>query len=462
MGATETLSRFIVNTDYDDIAAEAFRLSKRLVLDWLGTALAGYAEEGGQIVTEYVREMGGTPESTLIGSGCKSSAASTAFANGTMGHLLDYDDMGFSHPTTCILPAILALGERHGSCGKDVLTAVVLGYETFEHLSVAARPYEGSVRQRGYHPTALYGALAAAAASAKLLGLDVQKTRCALGLAGSQAGGLSQNFGTWAKGMHGGNAARTGVMSALLAAKGYYADEEIIEGGHGFFHAIHMEGNYDIAKVTENLGNPWCIVSPSLSIKGYPCCGGNHSPLDAALGIIHDNGLSYDDIDSLAVDCHPALLDLLRFVKPSVAFNGKFSLDYNMAAAMVYGKVNIETFRQEVCDDPTMRQAMEEKIRFVAHPEWTHAEIAQGTPVTITTKDGRTFRRTVAYQKGHPHNPLTQDEVRDKFRYCCAHTPLASNQIEQLIDRVEDLDQVADISQIMELTIAAVAVAGAD
>lgn len=462
MGATETLSRFIVNTDYDDIAAEAFRLSKRLVLDWLGTALAGYAEEGGQMVTEYVRETGGTPESTLIGSGCKSSAASTAFANGTMGHLLDYDDMGFSHPTTCILPAILALGERHGSCGKDVLSALVLGYETFEHLSVAARPYEGSVRQRGYHPTALYGTLAAAAASAKLLGLDVQKTRRTLGLAGSQAGGLSQNFGTWTKGMHGGNAARAGVTSALLAAKGYYADEEIIEGGHGFFHAIHIEGNYDIAKVTENLGNPWCIVSPGLSIKGYPCCGGNHRPLDAALGIIHDNGLSYDDIDSLVVDCHPALLDLLRFVKPSVAFNGKFSLDYNMAAAMVYGKVNIETFRQEVCDDPLMRQAMAEKIRFVAHPEWTPTEIAQGTPVTITTKDGRTFRRTVSQQKGHPQNPLTRDEVRDKFRYCCEHAPLASDRIERLIARVEELDQVANISQVMELTSAAVAVAGAD
>jgi 2-methylcitrate dehydratase PrpD len=460
MGATETLSRFIVKTDYDDIAPEAFRLSRRLVLDWLGTALAGYAEEGGQVVTEYVRETGGTPEATLIGSGCRSSAASTAFANGTLGHLLDYDDMGFSHPTTCILPAILALGERYDASGRDVLTALVLGYETFEHLSVAARPYESSVRQRGYHPTALYGTLAAAAASAKLLGLDVQKTRRALGLAGSQAGGLSQNFGTWAKGMHGGNAARAGVMSALLAAKGYYADEEIIEGGHGFFHAIHMEGNYDIAKVTENLGNPWCIVSPGLSIKGYPCCGGNHRPLDAALGIIHDNDLAYDDIDSLVVDCHPTLLDLLRFFKPSVAFNGKFSLDYNMAAAMVYGNVNIETFRQEVCDDPRMRQAMEEKIRFVEHPEWTPAEIAQGTPVTITTKDGRTFRRTVKHQKGHPQNPLTQEELRHKFRYCCEHTPVPLNQVEQLIDMVEGLDQVANISQVMELTSIAIAVVG--
>jgi 2-methylcitrate dehydratase PrpD len=262
--------------------------------------------------------------------------------------------------------------------------------------------------------------------------------------------------------MHGGNAARAGLTSALLAAKGYDADEEIIEGGHGFFHAIHMEGNYDIAKVTENLGNPWCIVSPGLSIKGYPCCGGNHRPLDAALGIIHDNGLSYDDIDSLVVDCHPALLDLLRFVKPSVAFNGKFSLDYNMAAAMGYGNVNIETFRQEVCDDPRMRQAMEKKIRLVAHPEWRHEEIAQGTPVTITTKDGQTFRRTVAYQKGHPQNPLTQDEVKDKFRYCCKHAPLAADQIERLIDSVEELDQITDISQVMELTSIAVAVAGAD
>lgn len=458
MGATETLSQFIVDTRYTDIAQEAFRLSRRLVLDWLGTTLAGYAEEGGQMLTEYTREIGGTPESTLIGSGCRSSAANAAFANGTMGHLLDYDDMGFSHPTTCILPALLALGERQSASGADVLTALVLGYETFERLSVAARLYEGAVRQRGYHPTALYGTLAAAAASAKLLALDVHQTRRAIGFAASQAGGLSQNFGTWAKGMHGGNAARAGVMAAVLSGKGYYADEEVIEGGHGFFHAIHMEGNYDIAKVTENLGDPWAIVSPGLSIKGYPCCGGNHRALDAALCIVHDNGLSYDDIESLVVDCHPALLDLLRFFKPTVAFNGKFSLDYNMAAAMVFGKVDIETFRQEICNDARMREAMEKKIRFVEHPEWTPTEVAQGVPVTITTRDGRTFSCTVTEQKGHPQNPLTQDEVREKFCYCAEHAPLPSDQIERLIDLVEDLDHVTDISQVMDLTTVAVAV----
>ena len=450
MGATETLSTFIVDTSYNDIPEEAFRLSKRLLLDWLGASLAGSAEEASHIVTEYIREIGGTPEAGLVGSGVRTSAANAAFANGTMGHLLDYDDTGFSHPTTCIVPALLALGEGHNVPGREALTALVLAYETFEHLSVAARPYEWVLRRRGYHPTSVYGTLAAAACGAKLLGINVQQTRRAFGLAASQAGGLSQNFGTWTKGFHAGNTARAGVLAAILASKGYFADEEAIEGDHGFFHAIHGEGNYDISKVTESLGNPWSIVSPGLTIKGYPCCGGNLRALDAALDIVHYNQLRYEDIESLVVECHPDLLDTLRFRKPTIAFNGKFSLDYNMAAAIVFGRVDIDTFRQEVAEDPRMREAMEKKVQVLEHPEWTRAETAQGNPVTITTKDGRRFTRTVAHPKGHPQNPLSQEELREKFCYCAGRVPLPGGQVERLIELVENLEMVDDISQVVE------------
>ncbi|MEE8442141.1 MAG: MmgE/PrpD family protein [Dehalococcoidia bacterium] len=460
MGATETLSRFIVDTKYDDISEEALRLSKRLFLDWLGTCIAGSAEEGGRIITEYTREIGGAPQARVVVSGDMTSVANAAFANGTLGHILDYDDTGFSHPTACIAPALLALGEKQNVTGKEACTALVVAYEAFEHLSLAARPYERVVRHRGYHPTSLYGTLAAAACGSKLLDLDVQQTRRAFGLAASQASGLSQNFGTWAKGFHAGNAARGGVLAAILASKGYFADEEAIEGDHGFFHAIHTEGNYDISKVTENLGDPWSIVSPGLTIKGYPCCGGNLRALDAALAIVNQNGLKYDDIESLAVECHPDLLDTLRFRKPTIAFNGKFSLDYNMAAAIVFGGVNIDSFRQEVADDPRMRDAMENRIQVIEHPEWTRADMAQGNPVTITTKDGRKFTNTVAHPKGHPQNPLSQEELREKFRYCTGRVPLAGDQVKRLIDLVENLESVDDIGQVLEATAAAVAVQG--
>ena len=451
MGVTDTLVNFINKTELSDIPQDAIDITKKHIIDWFATAIAGSNEEAGSILHDYANEVSGSNHANIIGTSTKGSVDNAAFINGSLGHLLDYDDMGFSHPTTCILPGLLALADKNKISGSQVLLSLILGYEVFEKLSFSARPYEGSLRKRGYHPTSLYGTMAGAAACAKLLGLNIEQTKRSLGIAGSMASGLSQNFGTWVKGMHGGNSSRAGVVSATLANKGYYADEEIIEGDHGFFHAIHIEGNYDLEKVTENLGSPWAIVSPGLSVKQYPCCGGNHRALDAALSIIKENNLSYEQIETLTAKCHPDLINLLRFMKPTKGFNGKFSLDYNMAAAIVYGEVKIHTFSDEIASDPRMREAMESKIIIEQHPEWTHEQTSQGTPIIIKTTDGKEFSKSVAIQNWHPTKPISNTEVEEKFRYCADNSKLPQQNVEKIIEIIWNLEECNDTNALTSL-----------
>jgi 2-methylcitrate dehydratase PrpD len=451
MGATDTLVKFINKVELSDISQDALDITKKHIIDWLATALAGSNEEAGSVLHAYADEISGSSHANIIGTLTKASVDNAAFINGSLGHLLDYDDMGFSHPTTCILPGLLALADKNNFSGSQILLALIIGYEVFEKLSFSARPYEGSLRRRGYHPTSLYGTIAGAAASSKILGLNVQQTKRALGIAGSMASGLSQNFGTWVKGMHGGNSSRAGVVSATLASKGYYADEEILEGDHGFFHAIHTEGNYDIAKVTENLGNPWAIVSPGLSVKQYPCCGGNHRALDAALLIMKENNLNYEQIESLTAHCHPDLINLLRFMKPEKGFNGKFSLDYNMAAAIVFGEVKIHTFSDKTANDPRMREAMESKIIIETHPDWTHEQTSQGTPIVIKTTDGKEYTKSVAIQNWHPSKPISNEEVEGKFRYCAENSRIPVENVEKIIEMIWNLEECTDTNDLTSL-----------
>ncbi len=449
MGVTKQLSSFMVKTKFEDIPKEAIRLSKRLFLDCLGTTLAGYKEEPGRIITEYTKEIGGTPESRLVCSGVATSAANAALANGTMGHVLDFDDTGFSHPTGCIFPVLLALGEKLKASGKDILTAQVMGYECFGKLSYGARPYEPTLRARGYHPTAVWGTLAAAAAAAKLLKLDVAKTRMALGMAGAQATGLTEHFGTMTKGFHSGNSARGGVVAALLVQMGYGASQEIIEGEHGLYHAIVGEGNYDLGKVTENLGRTWEIVTPGLAIKRYPCCGGNLRGLDAIFEIVKEHNISYDQVESVEVKMTADLRDTLRFDKPANGYQGKFSLEYNLAAAIRDGKVDIDTFSDKKVRSPEMKEALS-KVKAVIIPKGSPESGLRGNPVKVTLKNGQVFTKTVDKQKGHAENPLSDEEVQAKFRYCAGRVPLPKEKIERCIKLVQDLEKLSDITPLMD------------
>ncbi len=271
----------------------------------------------------------------------------------------------------------------------------------------------------------------------------------AIGLAAANAGGLTQHFGTWGKGIHAGNAARAGVTSVLLAAKDYVADHEGIEGTYGFFSAFHGAGNYDLGKVADRLGTHWSIVDPGLTVKKYPCCGGNLRALDAAQALLQQHDIRFDEVARLEVDVHPDLLHIVRFHKPTQGFRGKFSIDYVLAAMLLDGRVDLDSFTDAYCNAPRMRASLG-KVQVNPHPEWPNdAASRRNAPVTITMNDGRTFTKTVDKVRGSPGNPMTRDELVGKYRGCASRV-LAEGRLEQSIAALETLDKSNGVKNLMD------------
>jgi 2-methylcitrate dehydratase PrpD len=449
MGATTVLSEFASRTRCGDISADAIAATKRHILDCTGVGLAATVEPAGRIVLELTREQGGTPQARVFGFDQRTSAVSAAWANGSLSHLLDFDDTGFSHPTACILPAALALSEKAGASGADLVAAVCIGLEVFERMSLSGRSLEPELRRRGFHPTSLYGCSAAAAAAGSIVKLDPAQMAVAIGLAAANAGGLTQHFGTWGKGIHAGNAARAGVTSVLLAARGYFADPDGLDGDFGFYSAFHGEGNFDLSKVGDKLGTHWSIVDPGLTVKRYPCCGGNLRALDAALGLIEENKIRFDDVAKLEVDVHPDLLNTVRFHKPTQGFRGKFSLDYVLAAMLLDARVDLDSFSDGYCNAPRMRASLD-KVQINTHPEWGDDQASRRkSPVTITMKDGRKLTKMVEKVRGSPGNPMTRDELVAKY-HGCASRVLKGERLERSIIALENLEKLASVGELMD------------
>lgn len=449
MGATTVLSEFASNTRIAGISAEAIAATKRHILDCAGVGLAATVEPAGRIILDITREQGGAPQARVFGGKLRTSAVSAAWANGCLAHLLDFDDTGFSHPTACILPAALALAEEANASGADVVAAVCVGLEVFERLSLSGRQHEPELRRRGFHPTSLYGCSAAAAAAGSIVQLNPGQMAVAIGLAAANAGGLTQHFGTWGKGIHAGNAARAGVTSVLLAKKDYFADPDGIDGDYGFFAAFHGTGNYNLGKVADSLGTHWSIVDPGLTVKRYPCCGGNLRALDAARGLLEEHGIQFDDVARLEVDVHPDLLNTVRFHQPTQGFRGKFSLDYVLAAMLLDGRVDLDSFSDAYCNAPRMRASLD-KVQINTHAEWgDDAASRRRAPVTIMMKDGRKFTQQVDQVRGSPGNPLTRDELLAKYRGCASRV-LKGERLEQSITALENLETLATARELID------------
>lgn len=441
MGATEEIARFIVNKCFKDIPPEAVSMAKRAILDSMGVALAGSVSPQGRIIIKHVKENGGIPESSVLGAGFRTSAPNAAFANGTLTHALDYDDtwLPLGHPTCTIFPVILALGEKLKRSGKALLEAFILGMEVHGKVGFG-------YSTAPFHSTPIYGSLGAAAASAKMLGLSVEQTRMALGIAGSGAGGLACNVGTMTKPLHAGNAARNGMVAGLLAKEGFTASRNVIEDYRGFSDAFIHE-KYDPEKAISQLGNPFHIVSPGVGVKTYPCCYLNHRPLDALFQLISKHHFSYEDVESVEVGVpHERFLNN---PEPETGLEAKFSLQYNLAAVLLDRKIVIDTFHEEKVNSPKLREAAK-KVKLNIRPEIPLNYAQAFHPVTIKLKDGRTFTSRVDTPKGHWENPLSRDELLAKYRDN-AHSVLLPKQIERTIELIENLEDLEEIKELMDI-----------
>ena len=316
MGATEKIARFIVNTGYEDIPDDAVEKAKRTALDCLGATLAGVVEPVSQTITAYIAKLGGPTQASVIGAGFKVSAPDAALANGAIAHALDYDDCGvkIGHPSVLVLPALLSLGEYLGASGRDTLTAYILGLEVEGKLALHA---DFKLMQSRLNHQSWYGSVGAAAACAKLLRLDVARTRMALGIAANFACGLSANHGSMAGAMAAANACRNGVIAALMAQEGITANPDIIEAKNGFYDTLVGRDHYDAEGMAEGVGNPFYIVSPGIGLKKYPSCYHTHRALDGVFQLLGEHRLSDSDIAEVDVGTSERAMRVLAFSEPA-------------------------------------------------------------------------------------------------------------------------------------------------
>ena len=453
MGATEDLARFACELKFEQIPAEAIAWAKDAILDCTGVALAGAREEAGRIIAEYAKETGGRPDSGVLAAGFKTDAASAALANGTMSHALDFDDYVLpnwtGHPTSPVLPAVFALGQRQKISGKDALVAYVAGFEVGGKIGEGLG--RGHYEHAGWHATATLGTMGAVAACCSILKLDVTRARRAMGIASSEAGGLRQNFGTMTKPFHAGLAARNGVLAALLAEKGFTADETAVEGPLGFSKIFTAGGKYDLAQMSKGLGESFLIVENGVSIKPYPCCAEGHRCLDAILYLIGKHDIKAKDVESVECRTSDVVPQIMIRHRPQTGAEAKFSMEYCMAVALLDRSAGLPQFTTERVLDPKVQELLT-RVNYVHPPEFSGYLNMEHNPerVTIKLRDGSTYSHEVLDSKGRPGNRLSQDELVDKYTHCASRA-ISPQRIERSLDILHGLEKIPDISELMDV-----------
>ncbi|HEV8573930.1 MAG TPA: MmgE/PrpD family protein [Dehalococcoidia bacterium] len=446
MKITQRLAEFVANRPPDAIAQLTREHARRAILDTLGVMLAGTREDASSIVAQITREQGGAEEATVLGYGFRAPAGEAALINGMSGHALDFDDVSMSmrgHPSVPLLPAVLALGEKLGSSGRDVMDAFVLGFEVECKLG---RLIGGPHYALGWHATSTFGTVGAAVACARLLRLDAARTQTALAIAASLASGVRQNFGSMTKPLHAGWAARNGVLAATLAECGLTADAEALEGESGFLRAASGGSEFDPSPLGR-LGDPWEIVSPGVGVKLYPCCYATHRAIDAALALRPAIERDLAGIESVRVSVSPGTPMPLRTTLPNSGLEGKFSMEYCIATALHDGHVTLASFSDNAVARPHARSLMS-KVTMIEDGPAANFPIQGTARVSVQFRDREPAHSPlIEVPRGDPQNPLSWDELRAKFRDCTA-TIIDPDGIEAAIRSVEEIDSAHDIHEV--------------
>ena len=442
MGATEQLARFIVETPSEQVSGSLLHVGKRCLINFLAVALYAARDPSLDILMDVFREEGPKPQATIVGAGLRTSLQNAALANGYLGHFEDYDDTHFPtviHPSSPTIPAALAVGEKLGSSGRDVLAAYVLGMEACCRIGLAVHPAHYDA---GWHITGTCGVFGSAAAAGRLLGLDGLQMVHALGIAGTQASGVREVFGSMTKPFHPGRAAQTGVMAALLAQRGFTSTTAILEGRRGF--AAVSATDYDLHKATEGLGEDWEIHMNAL--KPYACGVVNHPLIDAMIALRGKEGVAPENVESITARVHPLVLELVNRQHPKVGLEGKFSFQHSMAVGLVDGGAYPAQFTDKRVADPVIVSL---RARISATVDNAMAEDA--TEVKLTLKNGKSYTQEITHATGAPQNPMTDDQLNAKFQ-TLARDGLSKRRVSGLLESLWDLENAPDIRPVLAFT----------
>ena len=455
---TAYVAEFIASTSYDGLPEEVVALGKKSILDALGLALAGSVADSGRIVRAHLEGLRcGEGPCTVIGAVLAVPPRFAAFANGIAIHADDYDDTQLAaakdrvyglltHPTAPALPAALAIAEREGLSGKDLMRAYHAGVEVECKIAEAIDPRH---YQEGFHSTATCGAFGAAAAVCNLLGHPHETVARALAIAASQAAGLRENFGTMTKPFHAGRASESGVIAAEFAARGFTATDVILEAPRGFFRAA--AGGFDEGAIDGRLGNPWTFVDPGISIKPHPCGSLTHPGMTKLRELIDMHDIAPDEVAQVKVGTNRNMPNALIHHRPANELQAKFSMEFCIAILLLKRRGGLDDFTDEVVNRPDV-QEMIRKVDFGVHPEAEAAGYDKMTTIIeIRLKDGRVITGRADFGKGSPANPMSFDEVADKFRECAEYARFAKDKAERVADMVRALEAVGDVRELAAL-----------
>jgi 2-methylcitrate dehydratase PrpD len=441
---TDTLARFATDTVFSTISEKTLANAKMHILDTLGVALAGVKTPPAQIALDYCKGLGDSSEATMWGTKAKGSVSTAAFANGLFAHALDFDDwdafIHVGHPTSMLIGAALSLGENIGASGKDLLKSYVLGMEVICKLA-ANSP---NMQDRGFHSTPVFGSLGAAVACASLLKLEPAKLKAALGVAASAAGGIHRQQGSMVKPFHAGNAARNGAEAALLAQAGFTADAAILEAPRGFCDTFFGPGTCNYEKMIENLGAPYFLESPGMGLKWHPCSAPQFLAADAALHLKHEHSIRAEDVANIEVSIPPLRYQRHYAAEVKTGLRGKFAINYVVALCILDGKLELATFTDEKVNQPKVQEALG-KVHVIC--DESIPEPGPYCPVTVALKNGMRHSFTARIAKGDPRNPMTENEVMEKFRGN-ARSAISAEQAEKLIAALRSLESLQNVGEV--------------
>ena len=448
---TATLAAWIPALTFEALPPRARNRAKLAIFDACGTALVGVHHPATQHLRQLLVEIGSTPQVRIIGDQLRTSVLDAAWLTGTMVDAYLYSDTHFpsnAHLTSVLLPVLLALADTRTISGPEAITAYAVGFEVATRLAAAVNP---SHYRHGWHTTAVAGVMGATATAGRILGLTPDQLQHAFGIATSEAAGSRANFGTDTMPMHSGRAARSGLLSTLLAAKGFTGDVEALETAMGWLELFRGAGKICTEVVLADLGKDFTLDRPELYFKLYPNGAPTHRFIDAALSL-HQHGITPEQIRRVVCRVNPAYVQTLRYPHPTTPQQARVSLQYAVAVALCDGQVTLTQFNPSRVQAEDV-QALMQRIALQADPALRATAGSDFTafPATmqIDLSDGRSLTETVEHESGSPQRPPTRPEFEAKFRQC-ASVVLSAEQTLLAMRYLYQLDTLPDLRRLLD------------
>ena len=444
---TETLAEWVVSTRFEDLPEVGVARVRERFIDTIGVASAGMSVSTGRIMAEWVRQQGAQGSCTVLGTDFTTSASYATLANAAAGHALEYDDIavGSGHYANPMTAATLALGEKLGASGRDVILGWMVGYDIIAQTSkVAADPKGNILLNRGWFNQGFLPAIGVAAAASRMLNFDVMQTRMAMGHAASTMAGMLKNRGSDTKGFVAGNAAMHGIMAAELVALGFTANDEIMDGEIGVARLLSFQSR-DAEVMLDGMGS-WAMATLGSSLRLHASCGASHWSQDAMQKIVRKRPVRPEEIARIDVEIPEFLLPMVPYEAPEIGLEGKYSLQYGLAAVVLDGRAGPHQYSDAAVQRPEARALLG---KIVVHPTNT----GMTSRVVVTLANGETLEEVVTRTHGNPADPLTRDEVIGKFHECAEGLmqPQQRAEVIDLCDRLDQIDNVRELGRALRI-----------